>query len=341
MITIDKKVIEKHITLAEERQDTVLRNMRDMGFRQDAIVFTRGQLEAIDQTIYDVFYANPRDAFRMVPLNTSPSAGQTQYSYRMIEDIGAAKVVGDGAQDRNMAEIELTKTTLNVVEFGSAYSYTIGNIESGGLLDFSIVQEKARVAAEMIALAHNEYCLLGGSGVDGGYASVLGFLNQTAVNIGSESGADYVIKDSNWATVPSGVDQYETVTDMIHEVFTQSSGLHRASNVELSTYIWNAVSKTLLNANSSQTVLSALRQNYPEISFNVSPSLTARGAGGIDRNVAYERLSSRVEYVASVLYDTASPDKSGFAFTTQARGKSFGVAFRYPLSAVYGDITIA
>jgi hypothetical protein len=54
----------------------------------------------------------------------------------------------------------------------------------------------------------------------------------------------------------------------------------------------------------------ALRQNYPDITFSLAPSLTGRGAAGIDRGIfAYEKRADRVEYVASVIYDEATADK--------------------------------
>jgi len=97
----------------------------------------------------------------------------------------------------------------------------------------------------------------------------------------------------------------------------------------------------LLNSTTSQTVLAALQQNYPGITFSMSASLTGRGTAGVDLLVAYERSSANAEYRASVVYDEASADKQGFAFTTQTRGKMFGTAVRYPLSMAYGQLTVA
>jgi hypothetical protein len=132
---------------------------------------------------------------------------------------------------------------------------------------------------------------------------------------------------------------------MITDVNAGSSGIHNCTDVVLSTYIWNTVSGTLMGDGtawgSSQTVLAALRQNYPEITFHGSQSCTGAGANGVDRCVAFERSSNNCEYVAAVLYDEATPDKAGFRYTVQSRGKMAGTIVRYPLSMVYGDITIA
>jgi len=324
---------EAHIDMAERRIDSRIRHLRELGYRQDAITFTRNQLETLESTIYDVIYANPLDAFRMIPLNTSESAGATQTSYRMVERLGAAKVVGDGGQDRPKIDVDMTKTTLNVVEFGSSYGWTVGNVESGGIQDFNYVLDVARASAESIALAHNEYALVGGSGVNGGDAAVTGFLNDANVNLAT-------LTDDDWTTV-DGAGAYDAITDLIHDVIVNSSGRHRATNVELSVFCYNVCAQLLLNATTSQTVLAALQQNYPGITFEMSASCTGRGAAGVDRNVAYQRSSANAEYRASVVYDEAAADKQGFAFTTQTRGKAFGTAVRYPLAISYGDVTIA
>jgi hypothetical protein len=338
--TIPKEVQEKHLALAEKRIDTKIASVREMGYRKDAIAFTRGQLEQLESTIYDVLYANPRDAFRWLPINSSASPGATSYSYRMVSKLGAAKVVADGAVDRPIVDVDLTKHERNIYEVGAAYTYTVGEQESGQILDFDYVMDKARLCAQTIALAHNEYALLGGSGVTGGLSTITGFLNNATVvsNIPS-------LTDTSWATAPVGTDQYATIRDMITDVTAGSSGIHTCTDVVLSTYVWNTISGTLVGDGStwgsSQTVLAALRQNYPGITFSMSPSCTARGANGVDRCVAFERGAANCEYVAAVLYDESTPDKSGFRYSVQARGKMAGTIIRYPLSMVYGDITIA
>jgi hypothetical protein len=332
---------EKEAQLAERRTDAALDLMREQGIRQDALQFSKNQLEALSSTIYDVIYSNPRDAFVMLPLNTEVPDGATEYSYRMIEDLGAAKVVADGATDRPMVEVDLTKTTRDIYEFGAAYTYTVGDqARSGAILDFGYVMEKARLTAETIALAHNEYALIGGTGVTGGNSAITGFLNDGNVNVGAASGGDFVVTDDDW-TALTGANAYASMTDIIQQVNTQSAGAHSTTDVALSTFTFNTLSGTLLNASTSQTVLSALRQNYPEIAFRRSASLTARGASGVDRIVAWERSAANAEYVASVVYDESTPVSSGFRWTIQARGRAAGTVVRRPLAMCYADITIA
>jgi len=331
---VTQDALDAHIKIAEDRIDRKILALREAGYRQDAIAFTKSQLEDLESTIYNVLYANPRDAFVFLPIKTDVAAGAEIYSYRMVAEIGAPKIVADGAQDRPVVDTDLTKHTRQIYEVGTSYTYTVGDMDRGGLIDYAYVQDKARVAAQTVALGHNEYAMMGGTGVSGGNTAILGFFNDTAVN-----GA--TLTDADWTAV-TGADAYASVTDMIHFVNTQSSGLHNVTDVALTTFCWNVVQQTLLNsAAGSQSVLAALRQNYPNITFHGSASGTGRGAAGVDRCVAWTKSSDVIEYVAPVVYQEAQADKQGFAYTVQTRGRMAGVINRYPLAMCYGDVTIA
>lgn len=335
-IQFTQELYEKEKRLSQQRIDTALSMLRDQGFRHDTLSFSKNQLEALSSTIYDVLYSNPRDAFRFLPLNTEVDDGATEYSYRMIEKLGVAKIVADGATDRPLVDADLTKSTLDIYEAGSGYTFTVGDqARSGAILDFPYVQYKARLAAESIALAHNEYALVGGSGVEGGPSGVTGFLNNATV-----VAAIPTLTDADWTTV-SGVDAYASLTEIVQTVNSQSDGVHDATDLILSTAVWNIAEGLLLNsAAGSQTVLSAFRQNFPSITVHKSASCTGRGAGGVDRCVAYERNAANVEYVASVVYDESMPINAGFRWTIHSRGRMAGTVVRRPLSMVYADITV-
>jgi len=326
---------EKEKALRARRIDTKVQMLRDAGMRRDALAFSINQLSDLDSTIYDVLFSDPVDAFVFLPLNTSPADGRTEYKYHMLSPFGIANTVADGATDRNAAEADMTETAVPIFEGGSSYTYTIGDAaRSNGILDFDYVQVKARYAAEMVARWHNQMALFGGANIPGGPAAVTGFLNNASIT-------PTTLTDEDWATAPTGLVMHNSIRDLIQAVNTQSDGVHSATDVLLSTAIWNLVQGTILDsAGSSQTVLTALRSNFPEITFRKSQTLAGKGAGGDDRCVAYQRSAQNVEYVASVVYDEASPDKVGFRFSIQTRGRAAGCVFRRPLSVAYGDIAV-
>jgi len=145
--------------------------------------------------------------------------------------------------------------------------------------------------------------------------------------------------DVDWQAI-TGADAYQAMTVLIQEVNSGSNGVHSTTDLIMSTRVWNTCQGTLLNSTTSQTVLSALRQNFPEITFHKSESLRNQGASGTgyDRCVAYERSAANV---ASVVYDESVPISSGFRWVTHSRGRSAGTVVRRPLSMAYIDIQFA
>jgi hypothetical protein len=339
-VKFSQQVQDKEERLATQRVDSMMARFRD-NIRQDALQFSKNQLEHLQKNIVDVLYSNPRDAFKFLPLNTEVADGATEWSYRMIADLGAAAVVADGATDRPLVENDLTKTTHDVFEFGAGFTFTIGDqARSGAILEFPYVQQKARLAATTIALAHNQFGLLGGTAVTNGPAAVTGFFTNATVIANKPTPVD-----ADWSSSGvTGDGAYNTISQGIVEVSSGSSGVHAATDAILSTTIYNTVSSLLMGDGSawgsSQTVLSALRQNHPEITFHRSESLTGQGTGGIDRNVIYERGVDNAEYVASVIYDESEALNSGFRWTVMCRGRAVGTVMKRPLACVYLDITV-
>lgn len=331
--------IQREDALAKERETRFLSLLRDQGYRHDALQFSTNQLEHLSSTILDELYSNPVDAFRFLPINTEPADGMTEWSYRILSKLGAARVVADGATDRPLVDANLVKTTVDIYEFGSGYTFTVGDqARSGsGILDFPYVQTKARYAAEDIARAHNGYALLGGSAVTDG-PDTTGFFNNATVVTNIPTATDI-----DWQAV-TGVNAYQAIQVLVQEPNNGSNGVHSATDCILSTRAWNLCQAELLNsAAGSQTVLSALRANFPEVTFHKSESLRNQGASGAgyDRCVAYERSASNVEYVASVIYDESQPVNSGFRWTVHSRGRSAGTVVKRPLSMAYLDLQFA
>lgn len=326
---------KKEIEIRQRRMDMKEMVLREAGLRGDALAFSLNQLTDLDATVYDILFSDPVDGFVFLPINTAVADGKTEYKYRMLSPFGIANTVADGATDRNAAETDMTEHARAIFEGGSSYTYTVGDqARSNGILDFDYVQEKARYAAEMVARWHNQMALFGGANIPGGPAAITGFLNNASIT-------PTTLADEDWATAPTGLVMHNSIRDLIQAVNSQSSGVHSTTDVLLSTKIWNILQGTILDSSgSSQTVLTALRSNFPEVTFRKSQSLADKGAGADDRCVAYERSAANVEYVASVVYDEAPPDKVGFRYTTQTRGRAAGCVFRRPLSVAYGDIAI-
>ena len=329
---ISKAIKEDFIKRAQRRIDTKVQMLGSE--RQDTIAFTVGQLEELESTIFDTLFSNPLDAFKHVPMRAAIDPAITTYTYRMVEKLGEAKIMSDKSQDRPLVDATMTATSRNVVSFGAAYDYEVNDAAASQILDFDFVQMKARACAEAVARAHNEFALSGGAGVEGGDdLGITGFYNDANV-------ASATLTDAAWGTV-TPADAYASVNDIIELVITQSNAAHAATDVLLPTFCYNLLSRTLHTTASDLTVLESLKRNNPGVTFHHAPSLNDFVAATQHRVVAYDKRADVVEYVHSVMYDEAAPDKSGFHYKVQGRGKAAGTVVRYPLACAYGTVTEA
>lgn len=329
---MDKTTKAAYIAAASERVDSKLRALcAAKGLRADAgeVVFTRGQLEAVEQVIYEELFSQNLEGLSVIPTRTSFDRGATSYSYMVETKTGNAALMRDDATDAPVVDASLKKVTRNIAEFGAGYVYTVSQGERAALSGYDLTASKARSAARAIAQSLNGHGLSGSAD----HSVATGFLNDANVN-----GA--TLTDSDW-TVVTAAAMYSTLVDMVEKVITQSAALHNPTELLVSTFIMNKIQSTRLADGTPETVLEAFRKNNPGVTVRRLTSLTGAGANGVDRMVCWERSPAVAEHIIPIMYDEAAPDKKGFTYSVQARGKSFGTCVRYPLAIAYGDVTIA
>jgi hypothetical protein len=329
---MDKTTKDLYIAAASERVDSKLRALcADTGLRADAgeVVFTRGQLEAVEQVIYEELFSQNLEGLSVVPTRTSFDRAATSYSYLVETVTGTAKLMRPDATDAPAVDASLAKVTRDLAEFGAGYRYNVSQRERATLSGYDLTASKARSAARAIAQALNDHGLSGSTD----HSVATGFFNDGNITPTALTTAD-------WNPVPTGTLQYGALNEMVNTITNQSSALHRVNEILVSTYVWNLITQTRFADGTPETVIEAFRKNNPGITVRRMTSLTGAGAAGVDRCIAWERSSAVAEHIIPVMFDEAAPDKRGFTYSVQARGASFGTVVRYPLAMGYFDITI-
>lgn len=327
---MDKATKELYIKAAEQRIDSKLRALcAAKGLRADAgeVVFTRGQLEAVEQSIYEEMFHENLEALNIVPTRTSFDRGATSYSYHVETKTGNAVLMRDDATDAPLVDASLAKVTRELAEFGAGYRYTVSEGERAALSGFDLTASKARAAARAIAQSLNDHGLKGSTD----HAVATGFVNDANV-----TGA--TITTSDWAAA-TPTQKYTSLIEVVNTISDQTKGLHKATELLIPNSVWNSIASDRLADGTSETVLEAFRKNMPGVTLRLMTTLEDVLTPGTDRMVAWERSPAVAEHIVPIMYDEASPDKAGFTYTVQARGKSFGTVVRYPLAMAYGDLT--
>ena len=326
-----ERYIETAKVLSAKRVDAKLRAIADATQQrtdEDGVVFAKGQLEELDAAILEVIHRDTSEAFRHFPMKDLLDKGMTSYSYRMEDMVGAAAWVADSSTVRPAVDTFLTKHDAIIREMGVSYNYSISDGERAALQDYDQVVARAQSAAKAIMRLHNDFALDGEADF-----SVTGFCNNATVEGNAAA-------DSDWSSITTGVARYAVIQALIDSVRNQSGGYHLVNTVAMPLDVWTALQATLLSATgaTSATTLQALRENNPGVEFTQLVALADVTGANEDRVMAYEKGPENAEYVASIIYDEAAPDKKGFTFEVQARGKAAGAVVRRPLAMSYVDV---
>lgn len=332
---MDKATKELYLKAASDRIDSKLKELCALkGLRADAgeVVFTRGQLEAVEEVIYEELFSQNLEGLNVVPTRMSFDRGATSMTYYVETKTGNAKLMRDDATDAPLVNASLASVTRQIAEFGAGYRYTVSEGERAATSGYDLTASKARAAARAIAQSINDHGLTGSTD----HSVATGFFNDA--NVPDETAN---VTDDDWTTV-TAAGQYDTIVDLVNHVDTNSSSLHRATEILVSPFVWNLISTTRIDSTEMGTVLEALRRNLDGVTIRKMVSLTGQGAAANhDRIIAWERSNAVAEHIIPLMYDEASADKKGFTYSVQARGKSFGTVVRYPLAMAYADIQIA
>ena len=309
--------------LAEKRLDAKKQKLDAAG-----IVFAEGQLEAVEQTLYQTIFA-PRDSFSNIPVSTEYNPEATSITYETATRTGVANTMHKDGDDRARADVSLARDSAVVFEGGASYDYTVGNADVAALTGFDLAKERANAAGLMIAEWHDKVALNGHD-----LPGVTGFANDA--NVATAQAAQ------TWTSgTTTGGKMFQDVATAINRIAEASDGAHKCNRVAMPIGVWSALAVTRFDTTSSFTVLEKLRANYPMVEFVQWSALKDEGAGSDGRIIAYERSASNMLYRATVVYDEDLPVRGNFKFNVACRGRAAGTVIRYPLAVKFQDVTLS
>ncbi len=139
--------------------------------------FVARQLEHIRAGLYEVEYPDLKGA-RLVPTNTSVPSGKNQYTIRIMDKVGAAKVIADEAMDIPDVEISVREATMKMFTIGLSYRFTVQEARAAMSENMPLIAKKAMVCREQMERFLDNVIFLGDT--TGG---VTGLLNATDTGI--------------------------------------------------------------------------------------------------------------------------------------------------------------
>ena len=322
---MDKETLKRESELRVDAK--VEAAARDLRVDANTLSFLRGQFTELEENIVEVAFQPLRSA-QAIPFTGGHDSRSEFLDYEMETKLGIAKNVTKYSKDYPTVSTFLENFSQKVVIGGASYEYSIDDVGGRpGIPNYDQVQRKARAAAEAIARWHDRLALSGDT-----EAGLTGFSNNTNVPV-------VAVETGSWTVATAAADMYEDLTKLLNSVSEASEGNHRPNKLALPLVAFNLISVARLGTDSTETVFSVLKRNYPDL-MEIFPweALKDKGAALTGRAIAYVASPDSVAYPAVIPYRETPPMMKGFCWEILAQGKGSGTRFYKPLSAAYMDV---
>lgn len=252
--------------------DRFLGSGKSAGF-QDSYAGTvlARNLTAVDPKVFEKKYPELSFINSGIAANNIGGYSQRIQSLRLLEN-GSFKTSSDQSDNKGKISLSAEESFLKVVEREAGSTWTDTNIKQADLQGINLVSDYIK--------AHNKIYMREVDEI--GYIGVgtqKGLLNFAGFTSGAATGAVETL----------------TAQEMYDEIATLVSAQHNgvyntmeymANHVDMPTSVYNKYAATMLNtANGSATVLKALQDNYPGVTFN--STFRAEVVGATSVTVAY------------------------------------------------------
>lgn len=301
------------------------------GTRMDAgetATITR-QLLYIKARTFDIKYPmfKARD---FIPVSHEVPSGAETWAYWSWDMYGMAKVIANYATDFPRADVVKKEFSQQIKSLGSSYSYTVQDMrrvafmapQGGGQLDV----KRAASARRAIEAAIDDIASVGSP--DSGFT---GFVNNTNVPV-------FAAPTGNWA-VATALQIIGDMNAMVQKVITQSNQVEIPDTVLFPIAEFQIITQTPFSTLADRTVATWFLINNPYIQdLDQWIKLNNQNAGHTGgRIVCYRRDEEVVTLEIPQEFEQFQPQMEGMEYQIPCHARIGGVAFYYPLAAVYMD----
>lgn len=285
-------------------------------------------------------YGLPREnleAMRSVPLKKGVNKGALTYTYKIISELGMAKIIAADARDLPPVSRGIKMKTVEIKDFGVSYSFNQKEIDAwlfaGQSIDTGDANTARRKVDEFV-----DQIILNGDEQNGLYGLLS---NPNVPTITLKAGADSEIKWSKKTLDEIKAD----VQSLIDKVFENTKGPRGGQTVVPDTIkipreAFLFLSTKRVSDQTKETWLEALKVLFaPQglVNWEVCNSASGAGVGGKDRVLLYKRSEENLFSIVSEPFRILPAQYQGLTVTYNCFGRTAGVVFRRPLTAVYAD----
>lgn len=305
--------------------DTISRVLTRLDATQSA--FLARMLTQVRARVLQVTHAR-LNAFTVFPVQTEISAGAETALQRIYDMVGMAKIIANPADDLPLVDILAQETSVKVKEVGAAYQYSVSDLEAAAFANLPLTTMKGNAVKRAIDTKLNSIAWKGDA-----ENGIVGFLDNanlseyTLLATGSSSSTKLSDKTAE--------QMYKDVAAIIESISDNTDDTEKADTVLFAPGPYNALSTTLYttdNGQTTQTVLSMLKENYPEIRrwLKVGELKNADSTGTKDYIIAGVFDPDYVRFEIPLRFDQRPVQEKNLSFNVPCRSKVVGVTVFKP-----------
>ncbi len=286
------------------------------------------QLEFVKAQTYDIEFGKLK-SLQFIPLDSSAPEGAESVTYNQWDEVGAAKIVANMADDLPQVDVHARSFTSEVISLGASYQWSIQDIRRAAMAGSQFDTRKAQAARLSIDRRVDEIGAFGAL-----ENNTTGFANDANVPI-------FVLPNAGaWDTL-TALQVLENMTAMAQAVVDQTLEIEEPNTMILPTAEFGLVAATPMSADNSRTILSVFLENSPYITaVEQWTKLNTAGAASIRRAIAYDRSDRALVFNIPLLFEQLPPQPRNLSFVVPVHNRTGVVEWHYPLSAVYSDFAI-
>lgn len=299
----------------------------------ETAVITRQLLYVKAQT-YDIKY--PAQKARMfIPVSHDVPTGAEQWSYWSYDVYGMAKLIANYATDFPNVDVKVAEVKQGIAPIGASYTYTVQDLRRIAFMAANGTSRGANIDVKRAARARLaiEQLIDDIAAVGTPDAGFEGFLNNANVPVAAAPTGSWktatslqIIEDLNygWQTIMNATNQLEVPDTWL-----------------LAPSRFNIIAGRPFSTLGNLTVAQWFIQNNPHIEemdqWYKMEKADAAGTG--PRCMCYRRDPNAVFLEIPQEFEQFAPQIEGMQYTVPCHARIGGVAFPYPLSALYMDGT--
>lgn len=298
--------------------------------------FVEREVTQVRAKLFEVVYAELK-AQQLVPLATDISADIQQYVYFVLDTVGEAKVVADGADDLPRVDVSKTERQGIVKTVGASFGWNLFEMRLAARLGQPLQQQRAESARKAIARQIDKILSTGVTDSQTGLG-MEGLLNNTdVVNLGISSTTSWVLGTTTAATM------VDYLNNIASSIVTATNEAFIPDTLVLPTAMYNVLASARYasaGVDANMTALRWLLANSPWIK-SVTSWYRGNGAGAAssNRGILYKRDPEVLEGVVPLQFESLPPQARGLDMVVPVVGRAGGVKFYHPEAARYLDFT--